>query len=79
MRVPVVLAGLLFLAWYPLILRLSRGYPRATHRSDHVFLGRWLMVTGALFAVSAILYAVRRTRSRAVAVPELSDQTSKET
>ncbi len=63
-RVPVVLSSFLFIAWYPLILRLARGYPRATHRSNAVFLGHWLMVTGALVAISAIVYAARLFRAR---------------
>lgn len=62
-RVPVVLSSFLFIAWYPLILRLARGYPRATHRSNAVFLGHWLMVTGALIAISALVYAVRLARA----------------
>lgn len=63
-RVPVVLSGLLLLAWFPLVLRLSRGYEHITGRSDAPYLGRWLLVTGVLFAGSALVYAVRLLLAR---------------
>ena len=51
------LAGVFF----PLILGLGR-YERATTLSQDVYLGRWLAISGALFAASALLYAVRARR-----------------
>ncbi len=64
LRVPAVLSGLLLIAWFPLVLRLSPGYERVTGRSDDPYLGRWLLVTGVLFAGSALLYAARLLRVR---------------
>jgi len=58
-RVPAVLSGLLLLAWFPLILRLSSGFERASGRANDVYLGRWLLVTGVLCAISAALYLAR--------------------
>jgi len=63
-RVPTVLSGLLLLAWFPLVLRLSSGYGRASGRSDDGYLGRWLAVTAVLFAVSGLLYLVRVVTTR---------------
>jgi len=59
-RVPAVLAGLLLVAWFPLILRLaSPTYEAATGLSDRPYLGRWLLVTAVLFVGSALLYVGR--------------------
>jgi fumarate reductase subunit D len=62
-RVPALLAGLAFIVFAPLILGLGDGrYERATSLSHDVYLGRWLLLCGALFAGSALLYAVRTRR-----------------
>jgi hypothetical protein len=71
-RVPVVISGTLLLITFPLVLRLSEpGYVRATGLHTSVYLGRWLLVTAAIFGASAFLYgarwARRATRERAVA------------
>ncbi|WP_338118176.1 hypothetical protein [Streptomyces coryli] len=63
-RVPAFLSGLLLLVFAPLILRGSAGYEPATLKSPDVFLGRWLLLTGVLFALSALVYAVRRSTGR---------------
>lgn len=63
-RVPTLLSGVLFLAWFPLILRLAPGYQRVSGRSDDPFLGRWLVLSGVLFAVSALAYVARSARAR---------------
>ncbi len=64
LRVPVLISGLLFLVWFPLILGLSqRRYETATRLSTDVYLPRWLAITGVLFAASALLYAVRLRRA----------------
>ncbi len=63
-RVPAVWSGLLLLAWFPLVLRLSPGYERAAARSDDLFLGRWLLVTAVLFLGSALIYAARLAQAR---------------
>ena len=64
LRVPALLSGLLFLVWFPLILGLSaRRYENAAALSTDVYLPRWLAITGALFAASAVLYAIRLRRA----------------
>ncbi|MFJ8438799.1 hypothetical protein [Kitasatospora griseola] len=63
-RVPAFLSGLLLLAWFPLILRLSEPYEGATGLSIDVYLGRWLAITGVLFAASAVALAFRLRRAR---------------
>jgi hypothetical protein len=57
-RVPAVLSGTALIVYFPLILGLGR-YERATTLSPDVYLGRWLALTGGLFAGSAIVFAVR--------------------
>lgn len=63
-RFPAVVSGVLLLVWLPLILRLPAGYRGITGYTTDPYLGRWLLVTGALFLVSAVAYAVRLRRSR---------------
>ena len=66
-RVPVVLSGVLFVVWFPLILGLSERTFAATAgvRPDG-YLERWLLVTGVLVAASGLLYLVRLARLRPV-------------
>jgi hypothetical protein len=64
LRVPAFLSGLLLLVWFPLILRLAVPYPGDTGLSYDVYLGRWLAITGVLFAASAVAFAVRLRRVR---------------
>jgi len=64
LRIPAFLAAVLFLVWFPEILGL--GEPRfrhATGLTTHGYLGRWLLITGALFAFSAVAFAVRIRRA----------------
>jgi hypothetical protein len=78
-RVPVVLAAVLLLVSFPLVLRLSnRNYHAATGLSQSPFLGRWLLVTGVIFGVSAVLYALRIGRALRVSrrPPRTPDTTS---
>jgi hypothetical protein len=64
-RVPALLSALTFIVFFPLILGLGEGrYERATTLSHDVYLGRWLLLCGAMFAVSALLYALRARRSQ---------------
>jgi hypothetical protein len=66
-RVPVALSGLLLLVWFPLILRLRSPYHASTTLSADPYLWHWLAVTGTLFLLSAVAFALRlRSRSRAV-------------
>ena len=62
-RVPALLSALTFVVFFPLILGLGDGrYERATTLSQDVYLGRWLLLCGALFLTSALIYAVRARR-----------------
>ena len=59
-----LLSGFAFVVYFPLILGLDDGpYERATALSQDVYLGRWLLLCGAMFAVSARLYAARARRA----------------
>jgi hypothetical protein len=64
LRVPAAFSLLLLIVWFPLILGLSAGtYHRASGLSASPYLGRWLAVTGVLFAGSAACYAVALRRA----------------
>lgn len=63
-RVPVFLSGLLFLTYFPLILRRGNRFTAYTTLPDDVFLGRWLLITAVLFALSALTLMIRLFRSR---------------
>ncbi|GAB2810229.1 hypothetical protein GCM10027176_13570 [Actinoallomurus bryophytorum] len=59
-RVPALGTGLLFLLFFPGIIQQGRQtYLAATGRTQEPYLGRWLLLVAALFAISAIIYAVR--------------------
>ncbi|MFF4894838.1 hypothetical protein [Streptomyces sp. NPDC001068] len=59
LRVPAFVAGVLLLVWWPLILRQGGRYTADTSLSADGFLARWLLVTAALFLISAIVLIVR--------------------
>ena len=64
LRVPAVVSGTLLAVSFPLVLRLSeRTYHAASGLSTAPYLNRWLLVTGTLFAGSALLYALRLGRA----------------
>jgi hypothetical protein len=51
--------------WFPLILEEGgAGYMRVSGMPTDVYLGRWLLLSAALFAGSAFLFAVRVRRLR---------------
>ena len=63
-RIPAMLSGLLLLVFLPLILDLGGSTYRATTGSTpHVYLARWLIATGCMFAISALLYAASAART----------------
>ncbi|WP_399139349.1 hypothetical protein Q3A86_18255 [Streptomyces sp. NBUA17] len=63
-RVPAAFSALLLLVWFPLISgRVEERYRSATALSSDGFLGRWLLITAALFGGSALLLALRVLRS----------------
>ena len=64
-RVPVLLTGLVFLLWFPLILGVNANtYRAASGLGTGRFLGRFLAFTAAVFLVSAALYCLRLLRWR---------------
>lgn len=65
LRVPVFLSGVLLLTYFPLILgRVSHRFTLYTTLPGDVFLGRWLLITAAFFALSAVALLFRLRRSR---------------
>jgi hypothetical protein len=64
-RVPAFVSLLLLLVWYPLILGRVGRYASYTGLDPDVFMGRWLLVTAGLFAVSALCLVARALRGRA--------------
>jgi hypothetical protein len=59
-RVPALGAGLLFLLFFPGIIRQGQAtYLAATGQTQQPYLARWLLLTAAMFAVSAVAYAIR--------------------
>lgn len=69
-RVPAVWSGLLLLLFFPAISGHPEGFAGISGRPAQPFLAHWLLLTGLLFAGSALLLAFRlwrRSRLRAVA------------
>lgn len=63
-RVPALAAGLLLLLHFPGILRLGAvTYGAATGQTQQPFATRWLLLTAAFFAASALIYAARLART----------------
>jgi len=69
LRVPTALSGLLLLVWFPLILRLHTRYHASTTLSPDPYLWHWLGVTGVLFLLSAVTFALRLRAARRPASP----------
>jgi hypothetical protein len=64
-RVPTLLSGLLFLVFFPQVLRLGdHNFFEASGFHQRVFLARFLLTCGAMFAISGLAYAVRLARAR---------------
>ena len=71
-RVPALGAGLTLLIFLPGIIEQgATTYAAATGQTQQPFLGRWLLLTAAMFAMSAIWYAARLavTRRRVTGKP----------
>jgi hypothetical protein len=65
LRVPALGTGLTFLVFLPGIVRQGAAtYRAATGQTQDPFLGRWLLLTAAMFAVSAGIYALRLATAR---------------
>lgn len=64
LRIPALAATLLFAMFFPGIVEQGAAdYHAATGQSQDPFLTRWLLLTAALFGVSALVYAVRLAAS----------------
>ena len=64
-RVPALGAGLLFLLFFPGIIRQGRAtYMGATGQNQQPYLSRWLLLSTAMVAVSAVTYAIRLRQAR---------------
>jgi hypothetical protein len=64
LRVPALGAGLLLVVFLPGIIRLGQStYHAATGQTQQPFLDRWLLLTAAMFALSAVSYAIRLRRA----------------
>lgn len=67
LRVPAALSGLLLLVYFPLIFGLSDGnIARVGVIEPDGYASRWLLVTGGLFAASALLAALRLRHRKGV-------------
>jgi hypothetical protein len=65
LRFPALAAALLFALFFPGIVEQGAGtFHAATGLTQQPYLARWLLLTAALFAVSAIVYAARLLRAR---------------
>lgn len=59
-RIPALGAGLTLLIFLPGIIEQGAAtYHAATGQTQELFLGRWLLLTAAMFATSAIVYGSR--------------------
>ncbi|ODQ93751.1 hypothetical protein [Mycolicibacterium holsaticum] len=59
-RVPALASGLTLLIFLPGIIKQGTPtYLAATGQTQDPFLGRWLLLTAAMFATSAVVYGVR--------------------
>jgi hypothetical protein len=65
-RIPAALSGVLLLLFFPPILgRNEDSFARIAGVEPSGYLERWLLVTAALFAASAVLYVVSSRRAAA--------------
>ena len=64
-RVPVLGSGLLLLVFFPVIVQQGeQSYIAATGLTMDPYLERWLLLSGAMFLISALGYALRLARAR---------------
>ena len=59
LRFPVVISAILFMMWWPLMFNVPTEYTEKTDLPSSVYLGHWLLVTAALFILSALAFAVK--------------------
>lgn len=64
-RVPALGTALTFALFFPGIVQQgSETYRTATGLTQEPYLGRWLLLSAALFGISALVYAIRLASSR---------------
>ena len=64
-RAPLLLSTLLAFVFLPLLLGLgNKTFHDASGMGTSVYLGRWLWLSGGLFALSGLAYAMRLARGR---------------
>jgi hypothetical protein len=65
-RIPALLSGLVFLVFFPEILRLGdQAFFTASGLHQRAFLTRYLLICAGLFALSGLAYAVKLRRASA--------------
>ena len=70
-RVPAALSLLLLVVYAPLVLRIDPDrYEGTTGLGVDGYLGRWLLISAALFLISGIAYAIRLRRGVGTAPAE---------
>jgi len=63
-RIPAAISALLLLVYFPLILRIDpESYEATTGIGLDPYLGRWLLISAALFLGSGVIYALRLRRA----------------
>jgi hypothetical protein len=63
-RIPILGAGLLLLVFFPSIsAQGEQAYTAASGLTMAPYLGRWLLITAAMFLLSALSYAARLSRT----------------
>jgi hypothetical protein len=69
-RLPAMGTALTLLVFLPGIIEQGAPtYVAATGQTQEPFLGRWLLLTAAMFATSAVVYAIRLVLARRVKPP----------
>lgn len=69
-RVPTMASALTLVVFLPGIIEQGAlTYQAATGQTQEPFLGRWLLLTAALFATSAVAYAIRLALARKARPP----------
>jgi hypothetical protein len=65
LRVPTLGSGLILLIFFPGIIQQGASlFYEDTGLTQQPFLGRWLLLTAAMFGISALMYALRRATIR---------------
>ncbi|HEX3822835.1 MAG TPA: hypothetical protein VHV79_00035 [Mycobacteriales bacterium] len=68
-RFPVAISALLLVIFFPEISRRRTAQFASSGLSNHPYFAHWLLITGILFAVSALTYAIRLRRVSGPSAP----------